>query len=188
MRVFVSGGCKNGKSYYAQHLAKKQQTSGLYYVATMSSVDSEDDARIIRHQEERKGWGFVTVEQPTSIERILESCDPNASFLLDSLTALLSNEMFSSDGSVDTHAASRIIDGVSQVISVVENIVIVSDYIYSDAMIYDELTELYRRSLAQIDRAAAAVCDVVLEVAFTNVAVHRAPQDGRWELVSKDLL
>jgi len=171
----MSGGCKNGKSYYAQHLAKAQQQAGaLYYVATMQSADSEDDGRIIRHRQERDGWGFITVEQPNNIEELLDKCDCGGSFLLDSVTALLANEMFAPpDYAVDENAAVKIADGLLKVIRSVENIVIVSDYIYSDAALYDELTEKYRAALAEIDRAAAKACDVVLEAAYTNVIVHK---------------
>ena len=37
MNVFISGGCKNGKSFYAQCLARRQADeagSPLYYIAT----------------------------------------------------------------------------------------------------------------------------------------------------------
>ncbi|MCL2813964.1 MAG: bifunctional adenosylcobinamide kinase/adenosylcobinamide-phosphate guanylyltransferase [Oscillospiraceae bacterium] len=172
MRIFISGGCKNGKSYYAQHLAKAQQTSSLYYIATMKSVDGEDDERIVRHRRERDGWGFETIEQPCDIENILSKCDCGGSFLLDSATALLAGEMFSDRG-VNEGAALKIIDGLGQIMDKIKNIVIVSDYIYSDAFIYDELTEKYRKSLAEIDRAAAGGCEAVLEVAYTNVIFHK---------------
>ena len=48
MHTFISGGCKNGKSWYAQRIA---QAAGkpLYYVATMISTGEEDDQRIARH-------------------------------------------------------------------------------------------------------------------------------------------
>jgi len=179
MRIFISGGCKNGKSFYAQRLAKDAACSDsgaslpLYYVATMKSVDSEDDERIARHVDERAGWGFTTIEQHERIEEILQRCDNNGSFLLDSLTALLAEEMFRSDGSVDDQAAVRIEQGISQVLDSVSNIVIVSDYIYSDAAVFDPLTELYRKSLAMLDRAAAKMCDVVLEISFSGVIVHK---------------
>ncbi|MCL2401150.1 MAG: bifunctional adenosylcobinamide kinase/adenosylcobinamide-phosphate guanylyltransferase [Oscillospiraceae bacterium] len=176
MRIFISGGCKNGKSYYAQQLAKAQATDSLYYVATMQSADSEDDERIERHRQERDGWGFATVEQPCDIENILHECDSGGSFLLDSLTALLSNEMFPADGDMNEHAAEKITRGLNRVLDEVENIVIVSDYIYSDAMIYDALTEQYRRSLANLDREAAKRCDVVLEVAYTSLIVHKGKE------------
>ena len=174
MKIFISGGCKNGKSYYAQHLAKAQKCSDLYYVATMKSADKEDDKRIERHRDERDGWGFITIEQPVNIEGILDQCDKNGSFLLDSLTALLANEMFLPDGTVNEHAAEEIITGLEIILNCVENIVIVSDYIYSDAMLYDPLTEKYRKSLADIDRVAARLCDAVLEATYTSITVHKA--------------
>ena len=42
----------------------------------------------------------------------------------------------------------------------------VSDFIYDDAHIYDELTEMYRRGLAYVDRTLAGICDRVIEVSF----------------------
>ena len=179
MKIFISGGCKNGKSYYAQRLAKGQHSANtrgqgsLYYIATMKPVDAEDNERILRHRCEREGWGFTTIEQPVNIEKILDTCGHSHSFLLDSLTALLANEMFLSDGSVNEHAARKIADGLVQITANIRDIVIVSDYIYSDANVYDSLTEKYKKSLAEIDRTAAEHCDVVLEAAYTNVIAHK---------------
>jgi len=187
MKVFISGGCKNGKSFYAQRLAKDAAerdlsvSHPLYYVATMKSVDAEDDERIARHKQERAGWGFTTVEQPERIEEILDSCDICGSFLLDSLTALLAEEMFSRDGRVDENAADRVSLGLARVLNEINNIVIVSDYIYSDAEIFDPLTELYRKSLAKLDRTVARLCDVVIEVAYAGVAVHKGEDIFNYE-------
>ena len=57
MSTYISGGCKNGKSFYAQRVA---QAGGapLYYVATMIPHDDEDRARIVRHRQARAGWGL----------------------------------------------------------------------------------------------------------------------------------
>ena len=175
MRIFISGGCKNGKSTYAERIAKQQcmQPNPLYYIATMRAVDNEDTARISRHQTARDGMDFITIEQPEVIEGILAKCDNNGSFLLDSLTALLANEMFGVSGDYDGNACCRISNGLTQILSQINNIVIVSDYIYSDAMIYDPLTETYRKSLATLDRLAAARCDVVLEATYTQIIVHK---------------
>ena len=173
MRIFISGGCKNGKSTYAQEYAKRQQAGQLYYVATMVSSDNEDAERIVRHQRERDGMGFITIEQPCAIEEILEKCDFRGSFLLDSLTALLANEMFSARGDFDGNACNRIAGGLEKILNQTPNIVIVSDYIYSDAMLYDTLTETYRKSLATLDRLVSRRCDVVLEAAYTQIIVHK---------------
>ena len=179
MRIFISGGCKNGKSYYAQHLsmaqrmAKKRKRNAFYYVATMKPVDEEDDRRILRHRREREGWGFTTIEQPFDIEKILDKCDHEGTFLLDSLTALLANEMFLTEGGFNEQAGRKITGGLLRITNNVRDIIIVSDYIYSDAILYDPLTEQYRKSLAKIDHAAAENCDVVLEAAHTNIVVHK---------------
>jgi adenosylcobinamide kinase/adenosylcobinamide-phosphate guanylyltransferase len=175
MKIFISGGCKNGKSTYAQRLAIRQQRHPypLYYIATMTASDHEDEERITRHKNERAGWGFATIEQPRNIESILEKCDRSGSFLLDSLTALLANEMFPSGGEVNDEAVSKIAKELFNIFACVQNIVIVSDYIFSDAAEYDALTESYRKSLAQLDRLAAAYCDVVLEAAFGQIIVHK---------------
>jgi len=174
MRVFISGGCKNGKSYYAQRLAKEQEDGkGLYYVATMAPVDSEDKERIRKHQEEREGWGFTTIELEKNISDILENCNHEGSFLLDSLTALLGNEMFLQDGSVDREAYERIGKELLEVLDQVQNIVIVSDYMYSDAFVYEPLTEMYRKHLATLDTLMAKHCDVVLETTYNQIVVHK---------------
>lgn len=173
MRIFISGGCKNGKSHYAQRLAKAQTQGELYYIATMLSTGHEDDERIARHIKEREGWGFTTVEQPRDIGAIFPRFSTDATFLLDSTTALLANEMFPPDGSVNAGAADKICIELEQILTRVRRIVIVSDYIFSDAQQYDPLSEQYRRALAQIDRTVAALCDTVLEVAYSTVTIHK---------------
>ncbi|MBQ8088548.1 MAG: bifunctional adenosylcobinamide kinase/adenosylcobinamide-phosphate guanylyltransferase [Clostridia bacterium] len=171
MSVLISGGCKNGKSYYAQELARAMGAP-LYYIATMIPHDAEDDARIERHRRERAGWGFETVECGRDILRALDGTDPSGAFLLDSTTALLSNEMFSSDG-IDPTAGERVAQALCEFVRRAPNTVVVSDGIYSDANRYDAWTECYRRNLARIDCALAQVCDTVIEVVAGLKIVYR---------------
>jgi len=171
MSTYISGGCKNGKSYYAQKVAKAAG-SPLYYVATMIPRDEEDQARIRRHREERAGWGFETLECGRDILACLEGADVRGSFLLDSVTALLSNEMFTAAG-MDEAAPARIADALEAFVRRAPNTVLVSDFIFSDAMLYDEWTEAYRRGLASIDRRLAAACDNVIEVVAGQFIVHK---------------
>ena len=171
MKILVTGGAKNGKSTYAEDEARRMAGElgvPLYYIATMIPHDSEDEARIARHILSRAGKGFETVEQGRNILEILDEgkAENRGVFLLDSTTALLSNEMFRDDGTVDVDAGKRIEGELVEFSEKVGGIVFVSDYIYSDARKFDELTESYRRSLAGIDRALAKVCDRVVEVNF----------------------
>ena len=171
MSTYISGGCKNGKSFYAQRVAKAGGTP-LYYVATMIPRDGEDLARIRRHRDERAGWGFETLECGRDILNCLDSADPKGSFLLDSVTALLSNEMFSAEG-VDMDAARRVAGALEAFVGRAPNTVLVSDYIFSDALLYDDLTEAYRSGLAFIDRHMATRCDNVIEVVGGQFIVHK---------------
>lgn len=180
MTVFISGGCKNGKSSLAQSAALRLSGGkNLYYVATMIPFDGEDRARVARHRADRAGLGFETLELGRSVERCLTLASTGATFLVDSVTALLLNEMYPGEkfDVPDPTAAQRCTDGLLRVAAGAGNAVFVSDYIYSDAARYDGFTERYRRDLASIDRALAAACDTVLEVCAGRAAVRK----GVWE-------
>lgn len=170
MNILVSGGAKNGKSMFAQRTARQMAEEAglpLYYIATMIPRDEEDEARIARHREEREGWGFETIECGKSLGELLQEIGREAGpgvFLLDSVTALLSNEMFADDGSVDHGAAARVAEDCVRFAKATKNTVFVSDYIYGDGTDYDKLTEEYRHGLAMIDRTLAQVCERVVEI------------------------
>lgn len=167
MNVFISGGCKNGKTGFAQDIAVRLSGGGKrFYVATMIPYDGEDRERVRRHISDREGMGFGTLETARDIASCLDSGGGDATYLIDSVTALLLNEMFPGDYSekADPGAASRCIEGLLKVARGCRNAVFVSDYIYSDAERYDDFTESYRRMLASIDRALAKECDTVIEL------------------------
>ena len=176
MTVFVSGGAKNGKSSFAQELAVKLANGKKhYYVATMIPADAEDRERIRKHLDDRAGLGFETIECGRNILSCLDKAEKDATFLLDSVTALLMNELFPNpaDGKMDTDAACRCADDLATFAQSVGNAVFVSDFIYSDAACYDETTEVYRACLAAVDRRLAAVCETVVEAAAGNFIVRK---------------
>ncbi len=176
MNVLISGGCKNGKTSFAQDIAVRLSPEGnRYYVATMIPYDGEDRERIARHIEDRAGMGFATLEVPRDIASCLTLAKPDATFLMDSVTALLLNELFPAthNGEADPEAVNRCRAGLLKLAEGAKNAVFVTDYIYSDAIRYDEFTENYRASLAALDRALAEVCDVVIELCAGNVIFHK---------------
>ncbi len=166
MIVFITGGAKNGKSSLAQELTLRLAAGGKrYYIATMIPSDEEDNQRIRHHILDREGMGFETLEQGRNIAACLEHADTRGAFLLDSVTALLLNELFPDPTmpDMDETAVVRCRDGLEQLCTQVQNIVLVSDYIYSDAQLYDRVTETYRCGLAQLDRFLAGIADTVIE-------------------------
>lgn len=171
MSTFISGGCKNGKSALALRIARAGG-GPHYYVATMIPADGEDRARIRRHQLEREGLGFETLECGRDILACLDGADPRGAFLLDSVTALLANEMFAPDG-VHPDAHERVADALEAFVGRTSGTVLVSDDIFCDAERYDALTEAYRRGLAYVHRRLAAACDNVIEVVNGLAVVHK---------------
>lgn len=173
MSAYISGGSKSGKSMLAQRVTHAWAAGGpLYYVATMLPHDAEDAARIARHRRERAGWGFVTLERGQDILACLDEADPLGAFLVDSVTALLANAMFAPDG-IHMDAADRVADDLAAFVRRAPKTVLVSDFIFSDAVLYDGLTEAYRAALASVDRRMAALCDCVVEAVAGQYIVHK---------------
>ena len=176
MNVLISGGTKNGKTGFAQETALRLSRGGRhFYVATMIPYDEEDRARIARHIDDRAGLGFETLEVPRDIASCLADGGADATYLVDSVTALLLNEMYpaSFDAEADPQAAERCREGLLKLAAGAENAVFVTDYLYSDAVRYDGFTEKYRADLASLDRALAAVCDTVIELCAGNCIFHK---------------
>ena len=176
MIYFITGGAKNGKSSLAQDLAvAMSRGEPHYYIATMIPADEEDYRRIENHIKDRAGMGFETVECGRNILSCLPKVELNGTFLLDSATAQLLNELFPDPTScdMDVEAARRCAKDLVTFARSVKNVVIVSDYIYSDAARYDEVTETYRKCLADIDRELAKASDTVLEVCAGNIVIHK---------------
>ena len=171
MIVYISGGCKNGKSGYAEKIANalKKEDKPFYYIATMLPYDLEDEERIKRHKEERKNFNFETIEIKRDIKQLEKLCNLEGTFLIDSVTALLSNEMFLPDGSFLENSFKKVSEDLIYIIKKLKNVVIVSDYIFSDSNIYDRYTEQYRKGLAFIDKVCAKESDVLIEVSYGNM-------------------
>ncbi len=174
MKVFILGGSKSGKSLLAQDISVNINKKPRYYVATMNPCDNEDKMRIKRHLKERDGLCFTTAEQPCDINKICENCDNAGVFLIDSLTALLGNEMFS--GGYNENAQRKIVGDLERVFEQIQDLVLVSDILHTDAAVYDEQTEHFRKNLGELHKFCAKKCDIVLEVCSGNKIFHKGSE------------
>ena len=176
MTYFISGGAKCGKSSLAQDLTVALSKGGKhYYVATLIPSGGEDDERIRRHIADRDGMGFETVECFRNILDCLKTADKNGVFLVDSVTSLVQNALFPAENNyeMDLAGANRCADELIEFAKTVRHAVFVSDDIYSDAEMFSESTEQYRKCLADIDRRLAKVCDTVIEVAAGQPIIYK---------------
>ncbi len=88
--IFITGGARSGKSYFAQELAR-QFPGPKAYLATAQALDEEMANRIRRHRENRPA-DWQTLEEPLKVTECLEGHEDFFSLiLLDCLTLWLSN-------------------------------------------------------------------------------------------------
>ena len=94
--ILVTGGCRSGKSAYAQQLAEQLSTSRLY-VATCPVIDDEMRLRVEAHQLARQDRGWETIEEQVDLSAVL---DDNGRFnvvLIDCLTLWINNLMYQAE-------------------------------------------------------------------------------------------
>ena len=89
--TFISGGCRSGKSSFAESLAK--DFSQKIYLATAEAFDEEMTDRIQRHQEQRAEDGWQTVEEAVDLRSVFENANAEV-ILLDCVTLWINNLMY----------------------------------------------------------------------------------------------
>lgn len=87
----VFGPNGSGKSLYAETLAART-AAPLVYIATMIPQTEDNFSRIEKHRRQRKGKGFLTVEEPWDID--LLSISKESVVLLEDASNLLANGIF----------------------------------------------------------------------------------------------
>ena len=174
MIALVVGGAKSGKSMFAQDLAKSLESKNgkLHYVATMNPYDLEDLKRIENHLREREGYGFNTIEETLDMKKVSKVIGQEDVILIDSITSLVTNSMFKGKDFVK-EVNEDIVNGILEIINSSNNVVIVSDYLFSDSIQYDCYTESFRKELGIINRKLANISDTVVECSHGNIIYHK---------------
>ena len=177
MIVFIVGGSKSKKSFYGERIAEYIYDSEgvLYYLATMKPYDNEDIIRIEEHVKVREGHGYLTLEKEDNILDLIDCFSYNDTILLDSITSLVTNELFG-ENSRGNRVCDKIMYELSLLSKKVKNIVVVSDYLLSDGINYDKYTENFKREIGKLNCNIAEGSDVVIESSFGNVIFHKGKE------------
>lgn len=85
--------------------------------------------------------------------------------LLECMSNLLANEMYSEDGAKE-RAAEEILQGIHMLQKQTAHLVLVTNEVFSDGIVYDPDTIQYQKQLAKINRVLAAEADEVTEVVY----------------------
>ena len=159
MFIFICGTSGSGKSFYAEERLENFSGSQKFYIATAKIYDEEMRERVKKHKAMRKNKGFATIEKTFDVGTI--KIPGASSVLIEALTTWLANEMFEHEEKFS--AAEKILGDFHALKARCKNIILVSDDIFSDGIIYDELTEQYIKALAGLTKNFAAEADEVIE-------------------------
>ena len=94
--IYVSGGCRSGKSRFAQDFAELLPGRRVY-LATCPVIDSEMEQRIQAHQQARLDKGWATIEEPVDPATALALARDCEVVLIDCLTLWINNLLFAAD-------------------------------------------------------------------------------------------
>lgn len=171
MVALVIGGSGSGKSEYAENLIMELGERRRIYIATMKPWDEECEKRIERHRQMRKKKHFETMECYRNLKGLkLVNCKQPKTVLLECLSNLVSNELFGvgeTGGAPplrENQAVNEILRGILHVKKQTEDLIIVTNEVFSDGDSYSPETNLYRKVLGEINRRAAELADMVAEV------------------------
>ena len=168
MMILVIGGSGSGKSSYAEEAAcsVSEEVIKKYYLATMQIFDEEGQKKVERHRKLRSGKGFRTIEQPRSIGRSLEKMDAGRkTVLLECISNLTANEMFAGENpQLEIQVIHNVVSGLSMLKENTTNLVVVSNNVFEDGIVYEQTTMDYIHAMGEINQRLAAMADQVVEV------------------------
>lgn len=160
MLTLVIGGGASGKSEYAEELFSGL-TGEKYYIATMMPYGADSLLRIDKHRRARRDRGFYTIEHFTDIGKLI--LPGRGAALLECLGNLTANELFSSELS-EKDAEKTIVEGVCFLADQCDDLVVVTNEVFSGGSGYEGGTLSYIRTLGAINVALSKRFDRVIEV------------------------
>ncbi|MGI6406960.1 MAG: bifunctional adenosylcobinamide kinase/adenosylcobinamide-phosphate guanylyltransferase [Syntrophaceticus sp.] len=179
---FITGGARSGKSTYAEKIA---ECSGkkVTYLATAEALDEEMAVRIREHRR-RRSASWHTVEEPHHVASTLEEIGrTNGVVLIDCLTLLISNLLFSEEGEQHSEVVLAEINKLAQVArDSVADVIVVSNEVglgvvpeYPQGRVYRDLTGWANQIMA---READFAYFLVSGMAFDIKALHIKAEDA----------
>lgn len=169
MLQLITGGSASGKSVYAEsRVLSLGANRNRFYIATMEPGDEESRQRIRRHQERRREKGFTTIECTTGLERLFLTpgiASPKTVILLECLANLAANEQYQNGGTVE-EISVRIMAGICHLQELAEDIMIVTNEVFSDGREYSRETAAYLQLLGLMNQQIGAAAELVTEVVY----------------------
>lgn len=157
--IFVTGGCRSGKSSFALDYANKHFRSKIF-LATAPALDDEMKKRIKAHQEAR-GPEWAAIEEQTEIAKAVVSVEINYEvILLDCMTLWLSNLIMA--GEPENQIFSRTESFIKAIQRIPQSVIIVSNEVGYGIVPVNDIARQFRDIMGTVNQRLAACADVVV--------------------------
>ena len=94
--ILITGGCRSGKSQYAEKLTTESEGEKLY-IATAPVLDEEMKERISRHKQNRADAGWETIEEELDLAGVFSANTHYNTILVDCLTLWINNLLYAAE-------------------------------------------------------------------------------------------
>lgn len=170
--ILVTGGSRSGKSKFAEELLLDKDE--VLYIATAIITDKEMENRIEKHIERRnKKWR--TYEGYSDLDLVLENYKEE-SIMLDCVTIMLTNLMFSKERDFDNMSMEEVDELYEEIKNQFERFIIKAKVLNKTlVMVTNEvgyglvpeykLSRIFRDMAGSINQFIASLCDEVYLVA-----------------------
>lgn len=162
--ILITGGCRSGKSAFAQKLAESLPGRRLF-IATCQPVDEEMRERIRKHRQARAEAQWETVEEPLHLAQALSEAPPYDVVLVDCLTVWISNLMYeaSQNGAAmkEEHQSERCREVLSACQAHPGTVIFVTNEVGMSVVPASAVARLFRDLVGRCNQIIAAAADDV---------------------------
>lgn len=158
MQMLVLGGARSGKSAYAEHYAL-HSTKQVIYIATAQALDSEMQARISHHRQQRPA-DWQTIEEPIYLASWLEAHNNSRYCLVvDCLTLWITNLLSHDDNTLLEQEITHLLNVLPNLQS---DLLLVSNETGLGIVPLGELTRFYIDTMGRLHQSLAKRMDTVV--------------------------
>ncbi len=179
--VYISGGCRSGKSSYAQQLAESLPGRRAY-LATCPRIDVEMDHRILLHQRQRDGRGWDTIEEPLALDQALLKAAAFNVILIDCLTLWVNNLLYAArqrqQDLTEADIAFRCRHFLAACRQFQGTIIVVSNEVGMGLVPEDSLSRRYRDLIGRCNQLVAQAADEAIFM-VSGLPLNLKPQPDR---------
>lgn len=167
--TLITGGTRSGKSDYALELAENTSISATrIFIATCPKIDDEINLRIAKHQEEREGHGWVTIEEQFDLASIIAKIDKPTVVLIDCLTLWVNNLLYNAELNEFCFSEQNMVDEAKKIVELTREkeleLFCVTNEVGMGIVPADKKSRYYRDLVGKCNKTIATMSDSVFLV------------------------